>query len=102
MASDFTNIKINNLFSKFPPDSKFFWYSTEEERYIGFLNVYSGGQHIDYARSMDDILLSLHQYHINHIPNVVIFPECDTAGLPDALSPVFIGSEWLGEWDAVE
>ena len=98
MASVSTNHKIHDVFRKFPPDHNFFWFSITEGKYVGVLG---SRQNIVYTRNKDDILTSLYCYHHNHISNVVIFSESGTSGLPDATTPVFIGSEWVAEWNDI-
>ncbi len=100
MASVLTNRKIYDLFREFPSATNFFWFSISDERYIGRLVSVSGEEQIIYYRTKVDVTSRLFDYHTDQISDVVIFPESTTVGLPDALSPVFIGSEWVGEWNA--
>lgn len=99
MASKLTNHKIHNIFSSFPPDTNFFWFNTEYERYVGRLSLVGD---IIYNYDKKTVASRVFKLHADDVKNIVIFPESSTSGLPDALSPVFIGSEWVGEWNAVE
>ena len=102
MGSRVTNTRIRELFDRFDTDAKFYWYSIEIEKYIGRLDRIESNQRITYARSKDDICTSLSIYHVNFVGDIIIYPESKTVGMPNAVSPIFIGAEWVGVWHAME
>ena len=90
------------MFDRLPLDTPYYIYMLDDEKYVGRLSLKPDVNTIIYTWSKAQILKSLGNYHIDHISNIVIFKESGTTGLPNGLSPVFIGSEWHGVWNAVE